>query len=152
MKTAFFTLSLLAVLLLSGCASYERTWKAAATTTRYRDQFSGAWEGTWKSEKHRNAGGRLRCVLNRIDERHYHAHFKANWMAFSSTYKVVLDAEPRGRQLRFSGAHQLPKVFGGVYRYEGTATPRRFNATYHSSYDHGRFQMTRQLTSAAPIH
>ncbi len=32
---------------------------------------------------------------------------------------------------------------GGVYHYDGDATPTNFFSTYKSKYDHGTFQMTR---------
>ena len=127
---------------LAACSSFERGWRRAGREAHH-DPFAGRWDGRWTSAKHANAGGRLRCVLRPIDARHYGASFKANWLAFTSTYEATLDAERRGNELHFQGAHRLPAMFGGVYRYSGRATPQKFNARYHSSYDHGTFEMTK---------
>src|SRR6476660_4258288 len=54
--------ALLAILLLSGCSTFERAWKEPAPIAAGKT-FEGKWEGTWKSAKHHNASGRLRCLL-----------------------------------------------------------------------------------------
>jgi hypothetical protein len=136
------TLCLLFALLFAGCSSFEREWKRAATAPR-GDVFAGRWEGQWKSEKHRGAGGRLRCILTKADERQYRAQFHAHWLMFASGYTALLDGERRGSELRLSGTHRLTGIGGGLYRYQGRVTPRAFTATYRSSYDDGRFQMSR---------
>ncbi len=136
--------------LLAACSSFERDWREAAATGT-DDRFSGRWQGRWSSSKHRNSGGELRCILKRSgpaasgqrDALLYQAHFKARWLLFSSSYKVPLTARLRGETLSFSGAHALPAVYGGLYRFEGSATPRHFSSSYHSSYDEGRFEMDR---------
>jgi hypothetical protein len=142
-------LSLLAVA-LSGCSTFDGEWRRAATAPA-SDPFSGQWEGRWTSGKHKGAGGRLRAVVTPADSRSYRTHFKADWLAFSSAYVVTLQAQRRGERLHFQGEHDLGKLFGGIYRYEGEATPLAFRSSYNSSYDHGTFAMSRRLTKTAPI-
>ncbi|MHA3770055.1 hypothetical protein ACXR0O_00795 [Verrucomicrobiota bacterium sgz303538] len=134
-----------ALVLLSGCSStFDRKWNAAATRPR-KDEFSGRWEGTWTSAKHRNSGGRLRCVMTPIGATQYHASFKADWMMFSSTYETIFVSQRKGKELHFRGKEDLGPLYGGVYKFEGRATPEHFNATYDSSYDRGRFEMGRAI-------
>jgi hypothetical protein len=132
----------------AACSSFERDWRRQAAAG---DAFTGKWDGRWTSSAHRGAGGRLRCILTKVEPGRYQARFKANWMAFTSTYSVTLQGEQRGGKLIFRGSHNLGALFGGVYRYEGEATPQLFTARYDSSYDRGTFEMSRGLTKAAPI-
>jgi hypothetical protein len=103
---------------LAGCSTFEREWRGAATEPA-ADPFSGQWEGRWTSAKHKGSGGRLRAVITPVDARHNRAPFKADWLAFSSAYVLTLEAQRRSRTLRFRGEHDLGKLFGGIYRYEG---------------------------------
>lgn len=148
--TLFFRLTLaLAALVLAGCASFERDWKGAEqrSAVAKSDAFTGRWDGRWTSAKHRTrngfAGGRLRCLLSKVDDRRYEARFKANWMIFTSSYRTLFTVERRGRELQLAGEHKLSAMFGGVYKYAGRVTPERFTATYDSSYDSGKFEMQR---------
>lgn len=130
-------------LLLGGCSTkFERDWQRAAARPE-RDPFAGRWEGEWRSAKHRNADGRLRCLLTPIAPQRYHARFKAEWMIFKSTYSTVFAAQRKGNEITFRGAENLGPLFGGVYTFTGKATPERFSATYDSSYDTGTFEMGR---------
>lgn len=142
----------LSALVLSGCASFERDWKAAERRPEMRsfagsDAFTGRWDGRWTSAKHRTksgyAGGRLRCLLTKVDDRRYEARFKANWMVFTSSYTTMFQVERRGGVLHLAGEHKLSPIFGGVYKYTGHVTTERFTATYDSSYDSGKFEMQR---------
>ena len=145
--------AIFATLALSGCASFERDWKTAARQPAPHnfskvDKFTGRWEGRWTSAKHRLSsgeptGGRLRCLLTKLDDHRYEAKFKANWMVFASSYTMALQVERRARELRLKGEHEVSAMFGGTYRYAGRITPQRFSASYDSSYDHGAFEMTR---------
>jgi hypothetical protein len=133
---------------LAACSSFEREWREAGTVPG-RDAYSGRWQGRWTSAKHRNSGGDLRCILvptstpGKAGDRQYQAYFKAKWLAFSASYKVPLNGRERGNTLFFAGNHRLAAVYGGVYRFEGTATRKHFSSSYDSSYDEGRFEMDR---------
>jgi hypothetical protein len=54
-----------------------------------------------------------------------------------------MQAEKSDHVLRFEGEADLGWLAGGVYRYDGQATPASFFSTYKSKYDHGTFQMKR---------
>ena len=153
------TARLLLVLLctvLTACSSFEAKWHAAKTpATR--------WDGRWTSEKHTApgggpAGGRLRCVLGEtavatgcfpaprgsrpVTAHALRADFHANWLLFSSDYTMTLTPAKNSRT-DFHGTHDLPKMFGGTYRYIAHLSGEHFTARYDSSYDHGTFDLTR---------
>ncbi len=151
-RRLFPVVAALSVLAFSGCASFERDWKNAERRPELRnlaqtDVFTGRWDGRWTSAKHQTrtgpAGGRLRCLLTKLDERRYEARFKANWMIFASSYTTIFQVEPRRGELGLKGEHQMAAMFGGNYRYAGRVTPRLFSASYDSSYDQGTFAMVR---------
>lgn len=141
-------LSLLLVLpltlLFTGCATSDPERPAQSISFR-GEALPSRWEGQWKSAKHRGMNGRLRCFLTKIDNRHYRAQFRANWLAFTSSYAVVLETGRAGDGLRLNGTHQLRGIGGGLYHYEGKVTKSRFTASYDSNYDTGTFVMTPAL-------
>src|SRR5688500_14048369 len=96
----------LLIVLLAGCGSFQKEWERAGKVPS-RDPFAGQWEGRWTSAKHKNAGGSLRCVLKKVDERRYHGTFRAGWLAFHGTYSAEFSAQPKGRELRFTGDRDL---------------------------------------------
>ncbi|MDB6172230.1 MAG: hypothetical protein JWL59_1541 [Chthoniobacteraceae bacterium] len=125
---------------LPACSSFEHDWRQAGSAD---SKFAGRWHGRWTSAKHRNSGGDLRCILTPTGTNQYQAYFKAHWLLFSGTYRVPLKGREHGGTLFFAGTHTLPAVYGGVYRFEGSATRKQFSSTYDSSYDRGRFEMDR---------
>lgn len=132
---------------LSACSSFDTRWKdAAASRTAER------WDGRWTSGKHLKGdgqpeGGRLRAVTEPGDKGSLTAHFHANWLIFATDYTMAFQpkaAGPRGNKGReFSGTQELPKIFGGTYRYEATLRGDHLTAHYDSSYDHGTFDLHR---------
>jgi hypothetical protein len=150
-------LALIVPILITGCSTFEREWKAYEPAKRGKAQrqappvakspFDGRWEGHWSSTKHRTHHGyhhgKLRCIITQVDARHYRAHFSANWMFFTSNYVVTLEGRRRGDVLYLEGSHNLSKIVGGTYRYTGAISPKRFSASYKSSYDEGSFEMWR---------
>ena len=48
---------LAALLVLSGCSTFNRDWKAAATATAPTNSIAGRWEGKWVSD-HNGHNGR----------------------------------------------------------------------------------------------
>ena len=142
--------------LFSGCSSFQKKWDAVGQPGKY--EHASRWDGRWTSARHKSAsgpaGGRLRCVIEPVADSRVLAHFRANWEAFSANYDVTFEPKSkRGGEVReFRGSHDLPKIFGGTYRYDARIAGDRFSARYDSSYDSGTFQLTRQLTDAMPIH
>jgi len=153
-STLMRTLLLLAAFGLGACSSFEREWRENQVGSAIsRDPFAGAWDGKWTSSRHgppaNRFGGRLRCIFTPKEAGKYDAHFKANWHGFATTYHVLFRTERRGEELRFRGEHDLGSLVGGIYRYEGRVTRERFDSTYDSRYDAGRFEMTRPKPAAA---
>ena len=142
MKVALRAFLLVLALAGSACTtSFERKWREPGPTAA--SGFSGKWEGEWISEKHRNAKGRLRCLLQEEAPNRFHAQFKADWMIFSSGYSTRFTAVRKGKAIEFFGSENLGPLFGGIYRFKGRATERKFVASYDSSYDTGVFEMRR---------
>jgi len=133
----------ISALLAVSCSSINRSWKASEGDGKSKDVFAGKWDGKWLSTSRQGEGGKLRCVFTPIDAHQYRAVFEAHWKVFSTSYTAVFQTERNGKELQFAGTHELPKVFGGVYHYQGRVTPDHFSATYSSSYDVGRFEMGR---------
>ena len=160
MKTIARLSACLALALFAGCSSFHEKWSAAGQPGKF--QNASRWEGRWVSAHHKTPagtpeGGRLRCVIEPLNDARILAHFHANWLAFSADYSVPFDAKiprtgKRGAPVEFRGTHELPKMFGGVYRYDARISAERFTAQYGSSYDAGIFEMTRLLTTPAHFH
>ena len=146
---------------LTGCSSFQKKWDAVGQPGKF--QNASRWDGRWTSAQHKTAtgapdGGRLRCVIEPVADQQIVAHFHANWKTFAANYEVTfLPITPRRRAkpgdvIEFRGTHDLPRAFGGTYRYDARIAGDHFKAHYDSSYDSGKFEMTRQLTNAARIH
>ena len=134
------------VVLLTGCSSYNRKWRAALAQPIPTDSIAGPWEGHWISDVNGHKG-RLRCIIIPGGDGLYDAQYHAKYRRILSFgYTVPLRAEEtENRTWKFSGEADLGKLAGGVYTYEGSATPSQFFSTYHSKYDHGKFELSRPL-------
>ena len=135
--------ALAALLVLSGCSTFNRDWKAAAVKPMLANSVEGRWEGKWHSDHNGHTGG-LRALVTKLDSGQYEARFHATYavvLSFSST--VNLDVRPAGGLQQFSGSADLGKAAGGLYHYEGKASATNFFSTYKCPSDHGTFQMVR---------
>jgi hypothetical protein len=131
------------LLLLSSCSSFHSRWKAAATTPPPHDDIVGRWEGSWRSDVNGH-NGRLRCLVTKVSDQQYRAWYHAKYRKiFSFSYAVPLQVTVDGLAHTFQGQADLGWYAGGLYQYEGCATPTNFFSTYQSKYDHGIFQMAR---------
>jgi hypothetical protein len=133
-------------LFFGACASFDPGWRAADGTAKTR--YATRWDGRWTSAKHHTLsggpeGGRLRCVLQRADGGKLDAHFHANFLCFSANYTMTLTPKKGGAPSDFQGTQDLPKIFGGAYRYEARVTKDHFTTHYDSSYDNGTFDLRR---------
>ena len=146
-KAARIALMTFSVALLVGCSSFNRDWNEAPARAigPYQD-INGRWEGYWRSEVNGHHG-KLRCLVRQEDDRRYLARYRARcWKIFSFGYTVPLTLEHKDNVFTFKGEADLGKLAGGVYGYEGTASPTNFYSTYRSKYDYGFFRMARPAT------
>jgi hypothetical protein len=135
----FFT----ALLLTSGCTSFNHDWNTAAKQSISTNDIRGRWQGTWQSEADGHTD-QLRCVVTRKEGGQYLARFHAKYRkVFSFGYTVPLQVTQTNDVSQFSGAANLGWYAGGVYHYQGHANATNFFSTYSCKYDHGTFQMTR---------
>jgi len=131
-------------LLFGACASFDPQWRAADGTAK--SGSATRWDGRWTSAKHKALNGepesgRLRCVLAHARGGKLDVHFHANFLCFSANYSVTLDPKKGVAKSEFQGTQELPKIFGGTYRYEARLTKNHFVAHYDSSYDKGTFDL-----------
>lgn len=143
MRHVFQLVCLTALLgIASGC-SFNRAWESAAITPTPSDDVTGRWEGTWVSEVNQHHG-RLRCILARDEAGVHQARFHATFFGvLSAGYTVPLQIAREGGDFRLQGEQNLGRLAGGVFSYDGMASPTNFFCTYRSKSDHGTFQMTR---------
>lgn len=134
------------VLATSSCGTfaYNRAWESFDAVAD-GDPMVGRWQGDWESESNGHSGG-LRCMLTRVDEGAYFARFHSTygWFFFfrhETTFHITGEEEGT---LRFEGAEDLGKAFGGLYRYTGTVAGDRFEARFEAENDDfGVFRMQR---------
>jgi len=133
----------LPIMVICGCSTFNRDWKKAAQQPVPSGSIEGRWEGRWLSGVNGHTG-RLRCLLSRETDSRFQARFRATyWKVYRFSYTVSLQFEQRDAAWQFTGDEDLGKLAGGIYHYEGQATPTNFFSTYRSKYDHGTFQMQR---------
>ena len=135
---------LMLALCTGGCSTFNRDWRSAAAAPPPENAFSGRWEGSWLSAVNGHHG-KLRCLVTPIDGSQFRARFKATyWKIFRVSYAVNMQGAPESAgALNFRGETDLGWWGGGVYRYDGNATPTNFFSIYQSKYDHGTFRLTR---------
>ena len=105
--------------------------------------MEGPWEGRWSSEVTHHQGT-LRCIIARQTNSLYEARFRATYgHMFHFSYRVPLEVQPHFAGWEFNGEADLGKFAGGVYYYEGRATPTNLLSTYRSQSDHGIFDLQR---------
>jgi hypothetical protein len=132
-----------AMLWLCGCSSFNKEWKAASSLPGSLNSIEGRWTGEWGSDRNGHRG-ELRCVVSKSSDATYRAHYHATfWKIFWFTYVAKLNGQETNGTVHLRGEANLGKLAGGVYKYEGTATPTEFRSTYASKHDHGTFDMSR---------
>ncbi|MEX0702228.1 MAG: hypothetical protein WD069_09045 [Planctomycetales bacterium] len=134
-----------AVLLLcaAGCSTFSQDFRAAQQYCPPERGLDGVWEGTWESETNGH-NGRLRAIITRCDDRHYHARFHATFLKcvpFES--EAMLHVTEEGAATFFHGQEDLGWLAGGVYTYDGRADRCEFFANYCAEKDRGVFAMRR---------
>ena len=131
-----------AALLLTGCSSFNKEWKAATQATSHAG-VDGPWQGEWRSDKN-NHHGELRCVLTQTSPTSFRAHYRAKFFKiFRYTYAATLNGRETNGVVALQGSADLGKLAGGVYTYEGMVTTNSFTSSYKSRHDHGKYVMSR---------
>ena len=135
--------------LCSGCRSFDKAWAKAGEEPVTKTSILGRWNGTWTSVVNGHNGA-LRCLVTQDRNGIFIARFHAVYQkVVGFGYTVPLHATETNGALQFSGEANLGWWAGGVYHYKGYASETNFVSTYSCEYDHGTFQMTRPLHSAA---
>ncbi len=138
-------LTLPLILGASGCSTFSRDWRTAVRMPQPPADIQGPWEGTWSSQTNGHHG-RLRCLVSRQTDSEYLARFHANYRRILSfSYAVPLTATQANGAFVFRGEADLGRLAGGVYHYDGQATPTNFFSRYQAKADGGTFQMRRPL-------
>ncbi len=128
-------------LLLCGCSTFNRAWRAAGQQPISESPIEGRWEGRWVSEVNGHEG-KLLCLVSRRTDSEYAARFRATYLkVLRFSYTVPLSVEHREGVWYFHGEENLGKMAGGLYHYSGRATQTNFHSSYRSKYDHGVFEM-----------
>jgi hypothetical protein len=136
--------------ILAGCSSFERDWRAAAAAPSPADPLAGAWKGEWRSQANGHGGG-LRSLVTPLPEGRYQARYKATYgCCFTFEYSVPMTVVRDGDTNRFHGSASLGFLAGGEYHYGGEASRGRFTCTYRSNSDHGIFEMEKVSPPVAP--
>ena len=134
---------LLLGLAVTGCSTFNRDWKAAASIAAPANDITGRWEGTWQSEA-TGHHGKLRSLVTHLAGGDYQARYRAKYLRIMSfSYPVRLKVAAAEDGFKFNGEANLGWYAGGRYQYEGRASATNFFSTYKSKDDHGSFQMTR---------
>lgn len=104
---------------------------------------SGCWSGSWLSCKSGHHGV-LRASLTACGEHAYRAEFRGRFfkiMPFRYTVTLqVVSIDHEGVHL--AGSQSLGRLFG-TFHYQATITDCRFEATYRSCKDWGKFSLGR---------
>lgn len=131
---------------MTGCSSFHKEWTAASKVTSHTG-IDGAWQGEWLSE-HNGHHGSLKCVVTQTSPTTFRAHFRAKYMkVLRFTYVATLTGEETNGVVKLSGSADLGKMAGGVYTYEGSASPTEFRSNYKCKWDHGHYEMGRPPSS-----
>ena len=137
------SIALLVIAVVCGCSSFNRDWRRAAVAAPGENAMEGPWEGRWTSDANHHHGG-LRCLMVQESNSIYQARFRATYgRIFHFSYTARLETQPHYGGWEFNGEANLGSLAGGVYYYEGRATPTNLVSTYRSKSDHGTFELHR---------
>ena len=122
---------------------FKRQWRQYRPSSDARDTLEGRWDGQWISEVNGHHGD-LRCLLTRSGLREYNASFYATYAKWLRVcYGVTLNAQMLEDQFHLQGEIDLGTLAGGIYRYDGRATPEGMRCAYRNAYDSGEFCLRR---------
>lgn len=144
----YLNLALMLALSVTSCSTrFNQVWKksAASIETTSPHDVSGAWQGTWKSYATGHTGT-LKAVVTKPNTKEgiYTFYYLATWKhILSATFQSEHMVKPQGANFLLTGQHDLGALFGGIYRYDGTATSAKLKCNYRCDLDHGIFEMQR---------
>ena len=140
---AYLLAMFLLALAATGCSSFQREWRNAASTGSGSNGIDGRWVGIWRSDVNGHHGG-LRCLISAVNEHEREAKFRASYFGFLHfEYTVIFQAEHTNDGWQVHGREDLGAAAGGLYYYDGFVTPARFQASYRCEADRGIFEMAR---------
>ena len=105
--------------------------------------LSGTWKGSWLSCKSGH-NGKLRATFCRLNEKQVQAVFVGSFAKILPfRYNAVLDVvHEESGMIVVSGSKRLGPLMG-TFSYQATITADRFDATYNSKRDWGKWSMSR---------
>lgn len=105
--------------------------------------LSGTWKGTWVSCKSGH-NGKLRATFCRLNDKQVQAVFVGSFAKILPfRYKAVLDiVHEESGMIVVRGSKRLGPLMG-TFSYQATITADRFDATYNSKRDWGKWSMSR---------
>ncbi len=131
-------------LLVAGCSSFSREWKAATPPAQDALGIEGRWIGTWQNTNNTHAD-RMRAVVREVAPLEYRVYFHAKYKKILGfKYHATFLGSAQNGAFVFHGEQDLGKLAGGLYRYDGSIRPTNFFSTYQSKYDSGTFTLGRE--------
>jgi len=105
--------------------------------------LSGNWKGSWLSCKSGH-NGKLRATFCRLNDKQVQAVFVGSFAKILPfRYKAVLDiVHEESGMIVVRGSKRLGP-FMGTFSYQATITADRFDASYNSKRDWGKWSMSR---------
>lgn len=129
--------------LAAGCSSFESRWREAGRTPEPADSIRGRWIGTWQNTNNDHQSS-LRAILRPAGSNQWTAEFHARYAGvLTFGINTLLTGASDGAVVHFQGQKDLGFFAGGVYRFDGTASPTNFFSTYQSDQNSGTFRMKR---------
>jgi len=124
-------------------AKFEREWRRLEAVPQFTTGIEGRWQGEWLS-KHNGHHGQLRCILSAQGNGEYNARFHATYARILRvSYRVALHGHKSAQGVDLNGETDLGFLAGGIYHYEGVATPTALECAYKCKYDTGNFSLRR---------
>ncbi len=129
--------------LFSNASHFHREWFERKADHSAKESIQGRWQGEWLSDANGHHG-QVKGILAELAPGQYKASFYATYAKFLRVcYSVTLNANDDGGRTKLKCDADLGQLAGGIYYYEGEATPTDFKCEYRCQYDHGTFQMKR---------
>lgn len=133
------------LLLLGGCSNFNKDFEAERAAPISPSGITGAWQGTWQSEASDHKGT-LRAIVTQTTPNIFHIRYRATYgpgQIITFEYSLDFPVQRQGQEYQFTGSADLGWTAGGVYTYQGHASPTDFFSTYKSSADSGTYTLKR---------